>query len=237
MKFFISILITLAITLTGAEAQQKKSEKEAKVDARKKATGKKVPEKDPALAPFGIYAKTAPMPRQVTPATTSLPLKLNPGMKICYVGNTLLDREGSFGHFEAMIQQQFTGLNLKVRNLSWPADEVDLQPRPDNFASMDQHLAVEKADVIFAAFGFNESFAGEGAIPAVQGTIGRHAAAHEIPCVQRGDGSANRAPFAGGQRERDGRPRSGPEQPTPRSLHGRDEGRRERGTGRFCGCI
>jgi plastocyanin len=165
MKFFISILITLAITLTGAEAQQKKSEKEAKVDARKKATGKKVPEKDPALAPFGIYAKTAPMPRQVTPATTSLPLKLNPGMKICYVGNTLLDREGSFGHFEAMIQQQFTGLNLKVRNLSWPADEVDLQPRPDNFASMDQHLAVEKADVIFAAFGFNESFAGEGAIP------------------------------------------------------------------------
>ena len=44
-----------------------------------------------------------------------------------------------------------------MRNLAWSADELDLQPRPDNFASTEQHLAWMNADLIFAAFGFNES--------------------------------------------------------------------------------
>ena len=42
---------------------------------------------------------------------------------------------------------------------------MDLQPRPDNFGDLDQHLTAVEADVIFAAFGFNESFAGIEAIP------------------------------------------------------------------------
>jgi len=48
-----------------------------------------------------------------------------------------------------------------IRNFAWSADEVDLQPRPDNFATVSQHLAREKIDVVFAAFGFNESFGGK----------------------------------------------------------------------------
>jgi azurin len=52
-----------------------------------------------------------------------------------------------------------------VRNLSWPADEIDLQPRPDNFGDLDQHLHYFKADIIIAAFGANESFAGEAGLP------------------------------------------------------------------------
>ena len=35
-----------------------------------------------------------------------------------------------------------------------------MQPRPANFADTDQHLVFVKADIIFAAYGFNESFAG-----------------------------------------------------------------------------
>ena len=131
MKSLLSLMIVLAIGLCGADAQQKKKKKRTPkaVDGKNVETGKKEPAKNPALASFGIYARTAPLPERVPPATTTLPLKLSPGMKICYVGNTLLDREGGFGHFEAMIQQQFPGLNLKVRNLCWSADEVDLQPR------------------------------------------------------------------------------------------------------------
>jgi hypothetical protein len=45
--------------------------------------------------------------------------------------------------------------------LSWSADEVSLRPRPDGFGDLNQHLAEHKADVILAAFGFNESFKGE----------------------------------------------------------------------------
>ncbi|MFT5857180.1 MAG: hypothetical protein ACI8XO_004439, partial [Verrucomicrobiales bacterium] len=52
-----------------------------------------------------------------------------------------------------------------MRNLSWPADEIDLQPRPDNFGDLDQHLHYFKADIIIAAFGANESFAGEAGLP------------------------------------------------------------------------
>ena len=71
-----------------------------------------------------------------------------------------------FGHLEALIQQAHSGKELVVRNLSWAADEVDLQPRPANFADAEQHLTAMQADVVLAAFGFNESFAGKTGLPA-----------------------------------------------------------------------
>ena len=59
-----------------------------------------------------------------------------------------------------MLHSQFKDLELSIRNLSWAADEITIQPRPGNFADLEQHLAFVKADVIFTAFGFNESFKG-----------------------------------------------------------------------------
>jgi putative heme-binding domain-containing protein len=59
------------------------------------------------------------------------------------------------------VQKAFPDKQLVVRHLAWSADAIDLQPRPDNFADTQQHLTHERADVIFAAFGYNESFAGE----------------------------------------------------------------------------
>ena len=82
------------------------------------------------------------------------------------VGNTLFDRMHEFGHLEALLQQAHPGKKLIVRNLSWAADEVDLQPRPANFADADQHLTAMQADVVMAAFGYNESFAGKEGLPA-----------------------------------------------------------------------
>ena len=38
-------------------------------------------------------------------------------------------------------------------------------PRPKNFGDLHQHLTAQKADVIFAAFGFNESFGGMERLP------------------------------------------------------------------------
>ncbi len=110
---------------------------------------------------FGIYANTAPRPDDATPIETSLPLSLKPQASIALIGNTLFERNQNFGHFESMLHQYFPEHQLKVRHLAWSADEISLQPRPDNFADTEQHLLHEKVDVIFAAFGFNESFAGE----------------------------------------------------------------------------
>jgi hypothetical protein len=110
---------------------------------------------------YGIYEKTSPRPAPTTPRTTALPLALAPGDRIALVGNTLLERAQEFGHFEALLQQRFPEHHLVVRHLAWSGDTFDLQPRPANFADTEQHLAHERADVILAAFGFNESFAGE----------------------------------------------------------------------------
>jgi len=109
---------------------------------------------------FGIYAATAPRAAEAEPVTTMLPLKPAPNSRIVLVGNTLFERNGEFGQFEAMLQQQFPNAKLTVRHLAWSADEVAVQPRPANFADTEQHLTHEKADIILAAFGFNESFAG-----------------------------------------------------------------------------
>src|SRR4029079_18844746 len=81
--------------------------------------------------------------------------------KIALIGNTLLERSQFFGHVEALLHQRFPRHQLVVRNLAWSADEIDLAPRPANFADVEQHLAHEKNEVILAAYGFNESFAGD----------------------------------------------------------------------------
>ncbi len=116
---------------------------------------------DPSLAEFAIYAKSAPRPLETSPVNTTLPLELLPQKRIALIGNTLFERSSRYGHFEAMLQRAFPRHRLVVRNLAWSADSLDVQPRPENFADVEQHLFHEKVDVIFAAFGFNESFAGE----------------------------------------------------------------------------
>ena len=94
--------------------------------------------------------------------TTSLPLELRPGDRVAFVGNTLLERSQHFGYFEALLHRQFPDHQLVVRNLCWSADTPSLQPRPANFADLEQHLTRARIDVVFAAYGFNESFDGGG---------------------------------------------------------------------------
>ncbi len=115
---------------------------------------------------FAIYEKTAPRPAKAQPIVTKLPLALSKGDNIALIGNTLFERSQEFGHFEALLHQQFPQHELVVRHLAWSADAIDVQPRPANFADTEQHLTHEQADVIFAAYGFNESFAGEAGLDA-----------------------------------------------------------------------
>ncbi|MEM9480545.1 MAG: PVC-type heme-binding CxxCH protein [Verrucomicrobiota bacterium] len=135
-------------------------------DARNTSTGQPDPVEDPAFAAYALFENTSPHPPSIEPIATNLPLEINAGDRIAFVGNTLFDLAREHGYFESLLHQRFTEEKLTVRNLAWSADEVDLQPRPANFADTDQHLHHIKADVIFAAFGFNESFAGEEAIDA-----------------------------------------------------------------------
>ncbi len=117
------------------------------------------------MAKYAIFKRNAPRPQATKPVETQLPLWLAKGTRIAFIGNTLLDRAQDFGHFEAALQQAFPQHALTVRNLTWAADALGTEPRPANFADVEQHLTIAKADVIFAAYGFNESFAGESGLP------------------------------------------------------------------------
>ncbi|MDV6028976.1 MAG: hypothetical protein F9B45_02480 [Phycisphaera sp. RhM] len=157
-----------------ARKAKKPPRKPAVKDAKNTDTGLPDPPQDPALAQFGIYEKTAPRAESTDPIVTTLPLTLRPHDRIALIGNALLERSGRFGHLEAMIQQSFPDHQLTVRHLAWTADEIDLQPRPDNFADTLQHLHHERVDVIFAAYGFNESFAGDAGLDRFRDALGRY---------------------------------------------------------------
>jgi lysophospholipase L1-like esterase/uncharacterized cupredoxin-like copper-binding protein len=129
-------------------------------DVRLTFTDNPRPAEDPALAGYGMYEASAPRPELGKPMATALPLELNRGDRIAFIGNTLLDRSRGFGYLESLIQRAFPKHRLVVRNLSWSGDSIRVQPRPLNLADLEQHLTFEKVDVIFAAYGFNESFAG-----------------------------------------------------------------------------
>src|SRR5579871_969686 len=91
------------------------------------------------------------------------PLKLEKGDRICLVGNTLGERMQHDGWLETSLQSRFPQENLTFRDLCEAADQVNekLRLRVAGFESPDFWLNHEKADVIFAFFGFNESFAGQ----------------------------------------------------------------------------
>src|SRR5271156_6699507 len=87
-------------------------------------------------------------------------LELKKGDRIILIGNTLAERMQYFGNFETLLQSRFPDLNLVFHDLGWSADEITLRPRSDKFKDHGHTLEDEKPDVIIAAFGFNESFAG-----------------------------------------------------------------------------
>ena len=92
---------------------------------------------------------------------TTLPLSIRKEARISLIGNMLLERSQHFGYLETALQQLYPEHKVVVRNLGWPADTPDLQPRPANFADTQQHLVHEQSDIVLASFGFNESFGGK----------------------------------------------------------------------------
>jgi putative heme-binding domain-containing protein len=88
-------------------------------------------------------------------------LELSPGDHVCIVGNTLPERMQHDGWLETLIHSRFPKHNLTFRNLAFSADTLTIRLRSAGFGSPDEWLTKEKADVVFAFFGFNESFEGQ----------------------------------------------------------------------------
>ncbi len=187
----LGILVTVSSLLVAALAQlptlgqekqrRNRGKKKAapaagRQDAKNRKTGKADPPRDPEFRKYGIYAKTAPTAAEAKPVATTMPLELKKGDRIALIGNTLLERSQHFGYTETLLHSHFPNLELVVRNLCWPADTANIQPRPANYANLDQHLTHEKADVIIASFGFNESFAGKEGLPEFEKSLSEYLA-------------------------------------------------------------
>ncbi len=94
-------------------------------------------------------------------AAVAAPLELQKGDHICLIGNTLAERMQHHGWLETLLQSRFPQHELVIRNLGFSGDELTIRLRSQDFGSPDQHLTLNKADVILAFFGYNESFGGK----------------------------------------------------------------------------
>src|SRR5262249_28099546 len=99
------------------------------------------------------------------PAVTAAKLTLKSGDRIAIIGNSLGERMQHDGWLEAYLVSRFPKFNLVFRNLAFPGDELTLRLRSAKFGSPDTWLTRTKADVIFAFFGYNESFGDKEGLP------------------------------------------------------------------------
>ena len=158
-------------------------------------------------------------------------LELKPGDHICLVGGGLADRMQHDGWLETLLVARHPKHDLVFRNLAAAGDEVGTWHRSENFGSRDQWLGKSKADVVFAFYGFNESFKGRPGIERfkqdlarfVEDTTGKN---------YSGRGPARVVTFLADRQRSGAGPKSAAargEQRSPRALCGR-HGRGRQGT-------
>jgi glucose/arabinose dehydrogenase/lysophospholipase L1-like esterase/azurin len=100
-------------------------------------------------------------------------LALRPGEHIAILGEGLADRMQHTGWLETLLQQRFAPERLVFRNLAVSGDEVATWHRSQDFGERDEWLAWTAADVIFAFYGFNESFKGYEGIEKFKADLGK----------------------------------------------------------------
>jgi glucose/arabinose dehydrogenase len=104
--------------------------------------------------------------------------ELRPGDHISIIGNTLAERMQYDGWLETLLHARFPEHGLVIRNLGFSGDEIATRLRSKNFGTPDEWLSGKaepiggyeenrfagtqvRTDVLFAFFGYNESYAGQ----------------------------------------------------------------------------
>ncbi|NOZ40856.1 MAG: c-type cytochrome [Planctomycetes bacterium] len=94
-------------------------------------------------------------------AETKLPLQFQKGDRIAILGNGLADRMQHDGWLETFLQARYPKQQLVVRHLGFTGDELTIRMRSKGFGSPAEWLKRTQATVVFAFFGWNESFRDE----------------------------------------------------------------------------
>ena len=104
-----------------------------------------------------------PLPTTILGAADSAPFEIQEGDRVLFLGDTLLEREGSYGYLETRMQQQFADRKFTVRNLAFSADtplgwsRASFDPAAKGFDRLKEQLALVKPTVVFLGYGMAAS--------------------------------------------------------------------------------
>jgi lysophospholipase L1-like esterase len=93
--------------------------------------------------------------------------ELKDGDRVVLVGNTLIEREQRYGHWESALTRRWPGRKIIFRNLGWSGDTVfgdaraSFDPPAKGFSRLVEGVLSLKPTVIVVAYGSNEAFAGK----------------------------------------------------------------------------
>ena len=91
------------------------------------------------------------------------PFEIKDGDRVLFLGDTLLEREGSYGYFETRMQEQFADRRFIVRNLAFSADtplgwsRASFDPAAKGFERLKEQIALVKPTVVFLGYGMAAS--------------------------------------------------------------------------------
>ncbi len=85
--------------------------------------------------------------------------EIKPGDRIALIGNGLAERMQHDGWLETYFQLTHPGDSIVFRNLGYSGDQIHYRPRShEGFGDSRKHLTDMQATVVFAFFGYNESY-------------------------------------------------------------------------------
>jgi putative heme-binding domain-containing protein len=94
------------------------------------------------------------------PANAAEPFEFKPNDVVAIYGNGLADRMQHDPWVETVLQSRLQEMNVSFRNMSFAGDMVNKRPRNQGFTNDAEYLQHVGPDVVFAFYGYNESFAG-----------------------------------------------------------------------------
>ena len=90
---------------------------------------------------------------------------------VAIYGNGLADRMQHDPWVETVLQSQLKGMDVRFRNMSFSGDMVNKRPRNKGFTNDADYLQHVGPDVVFAFYGYNESYAGPDGATAYQAEL------------------------------------------------------------------
>jgi putative heme-binding domain-containing protein len=118
-----------------------------------------------------VFGVIVPICQAADEAQPTARLQLRQGDHVTILGNTLADRMQHDGWLETYFYSRFPKLELVFRNCGYAGDELTVRLRSQDFGSPDQWLVRTSTDVLFAFFGYNESFAGKRGLEKFKGDL------------------------------------------------------------------